>query len=682
MGAVFHQKPSPSSTSNEISSAINAVTAKSHLHRELALRNFEAALPSCTPSDLQTSLTLLLPLLSPENPWETLYGALKACTIVVVHFPVEDHFTTALTRHSLALIKHTEPRVRSATSGLIRALALHKGAAMWHEVGGKLLDHVAENLELDENQRLREAARVAAQELDARAADAKLNGLRMVHETEGWRGLETSLLALGDLLEACGSRMMAEIGEDKGLGMAEGMERLVEYVVRARTHPNRFVREAGLKVVERLAWSARGVESVEGSMTVMGLLVDRLKGVIQEGLEDNWSQVRYAASLAVRCAFEGLHVEMKRALYKELLPRMCINRHYVAEGVRNLSRDTWRKVIGRDGRIYLTKYLGTTIGFYETQCGADNHAVREAACQGLGELCEQLARDAVTPFVGQVIASLLVCFKDESWPVRDHACRALGGVVGKFATEAEMGGRLKEVFELFEAHLGDNIGSVRANCAQAFASACLQFERSHRVFGVERVLGVAVKLMRRMEMQPEEKYGEGGGRRDRESGYGAASKVARDNDVALHTNQTMYSCGSLAPKLRRGGGCMDHGFAREKRAWEEADGGMRLWGNLIAFGVEEGWEFFEEAVKVGELGVQLEFGQDMKMREGWLNVLGKVMEGAERGRIEGLTGRAVRVVEKCRKMDHKGVRNAAGSCGRAIRKVIGMKGYTEAEREN
>ncbi len=37
---------------------------------------------------------------------------------------------------------------------------------------------------------------------------------------------------------------------------------------------------------------------------------------------------------------------------------------------------------------------------------------------------------------------------------------------------------------------------------------------------------------------------------------------ARANDQQLHTDKTMFSCGSLAPKLQRGGSCMDHGFAR------------------------------------------------------------------------------------------------------------------------
>lgn len=43
-----------------------------------------------------------------------------------------------------------------------------------------------------------------------------------------------------------------------------------------------------------------------------------------------------------------------------------------------------------------------------------------------------------------------------------------------------------------------------------------------------------------------------------------------------HENQQMYSCGSLAPKLKRGGGCMDHGFSRKKEPWEETEGAVFL----------------------------------------------------------------------------------------------------------
>lgn len=38
--------------------------------------------------------------------------------------------------------------------------------------------------------------------------------------------------------------------------------------------------------------------------------------------------------------------------------------------------------------------------------------------------------------------------------------------------------------------------------------------------------------------------------------------VSRDNDPDVHTNRQVFSCGSLAPKLRRAAGCMDHSFRR------------------------------------------------------------------------------------------------------------------------
>lgn len=41
-------------------------------------------------------------------------------------------------------------------------------------------------------------------------------------------------------------------------------------------------------------------------------------------------------------------------------------------------------------------------------------------------------------------------------------------------------------------------------------------------------------------------------------------------------DHTLYSCGSLAPKLKRGGGCSDHGFTREKQPWEVSDGAVFL----------------------------------------------------------------------------------------------------------
>lgn len=54
----------------------------------------------------------------------------------------------------------------------------------------------------------------------------------------------------------------------------------------------------------------------------------------------------------------------------------------------------------------------------------------------------------------------------------------------------------------------------------------------------------------------------------------------RQNDIESHTNSQLYSCGSLAPKLRKGGagrlGCSDCQITRPKAPWEATDGCIYL----------------------------------------------------------------------------------------------------------
>jgi len=72
--------------------------------------------------------------------------------------------------------------------------------------------------------------------------------------------------------------------------------------------------------------------------------------LVARGLGDNWSQVRYASSLCARSFFlaiKGCEDQSVYAPFNEaLVPRMCLNRYYVAEGVRNYSIETWRQVFG------------------------------------------------------------------------------------------------------------------------------------------------------------------------------------------------------------------------------------------------------------------------------------------------------------------------------------------------
>jgi hypothetical protein len=53
---------------------------------------------------------------------------------------------------------------------------------------------------------------------------------------------------------------------------------------------------------------------------------------------------------------EALTPEEQDAQFPILLPAMCLNRYYVAEGVRLYSQQTWAQVMGDRGRAETAKY--------------------------------------------------------------------------------------------------------------------------------------------------------------------------------------------------------------------------------------------------------------------------------------------------------------------------------------
>ena len=153
---------------------------------------------------------------------------------------------------------------------------------------------------------------------------------------------------------------------------------------------------------------------------------------------------------------------------------MCLNRYYVAEGVRVYSIDTWKQVFGEKGRDIVKTYAEQICKYYTIQSMADNHAVREAACHCISELCTKVCADdessrlTFKPFIKDLLNALLDCFKDESWPVRDAACVACGFFVATFPEESEA--QFAELCDIWFAHLSDNIFSVRHHSALALAT--------------------------------------------------------------------------------------------------------------------------------------------------------------------------------------------------------------------
>ena len=180
------------------------------------------------------------------------------------------------------------------------------------------------------------------------------------------------------------------------------------------SHENRFVREAGYMLCDALAAScAQNGDDVAGGSSNLA-----------QGLSDNWSQVRYAASIATRTVVLSPSSAREDVL-SVLVPRMLLNRHYLAQGVQLYSRETWRLAFGERGRNVAAAHLGAVVAFYVSQAEADNHAVREATCHCAAELATNLSPDVLEPHVGDLVGALLACFRDESWTVRDAFLRSV-----------------------------------------------------------------------------------------------------------------------------------------------------------------------------------------------------------------------------------------------------------------
>lgn len=165
----------------------------------------------------------------------------------------------------------------------------------------------------------------------------------------------------------------------------------------------------------------------------------------------------------------------------------------------------------------------------------------------------------LSPYVPMLLQGLLMCFHDESWPVRDEACLACGIFCRAYPEECRPD--LKTLLARWTEQLTDQIWSVRENAAVALGDAIVAYGRPM----FDEVLAIVEKNLPTARDQPpmtREEY------------------KRRQNDIEAHTNSQLYSCGSLAPKLRKGGagriGCCNGALTRERMPWEATDGAIYL----------------------------------------------------------------------------------------------------------
>jgi hypothetical protein len=338
----------------------------------------------------------------------------------------------------------------------------------------------------------------------------------------------------------------------------------------AITHVNRHVRAAAIAVLEQLVVAA-GNDPAYWPYLENGALRATTVKVLKAGLADNWSQVRMAASVLNRVFWtmlqETCHFpqENMALLYPVLVPRMCLNRFYLAQGVKLYSHQTWKMVFPENGVQVVAQTIAPIVRYYVQMCDADNHVVREAACQAVAELSVKIGMNeehaaVLQPHVTVLLQALLMCFHDESWPVRDEACLACGTFCRAYPEECRT--ELETLWTRWTEQLTDQIWSVRADAAVALGQACQAYGQDF----FDRLMAFIKETLPSAKNQPKmtmEEY------------------KALQNNMEAHTDSQLYSCGSLAPKLKKKAGagrigCSNCGITRPKQPWEATDGCIYL----------------------------------------------------------------------------------------------------------
>lgn len=270
-------------------------------------------------------------------------------------------------------------------------------------------------------------------------------------------------------------------------------------------------------------------------------------------------------------------------IYPQLLPRMCLNRFYLAQGVKLYSQETWKILFGggNKGPQMVAQYAGAVSRYYAKMADADNHCVREAACQAIAELAEKIGtspdyKQFLAPHVPLLLQALVMCFFDESWPVRDEASLACGTFAKAYPDECRP--ELPSLLERWVEQLTDQIWSVREDAAIALADAI----RAYGSDVLDKLLPLLRELIPSARKQPAQTREE---------------MLARHNDPEAHTGSQMYSCGSLAPKLgrgsavannKKGGPCGSNcNMTRDRMPWEATDGCIYMLKELFKLSSED-----------------------------------------------------------------------------------------------
>jgi len=384
----------------------------------------------------------------------------------------------------LDLLNHAEPRIRQLCISFLPVFrSVSSASALFDTLGNPLLARIKTTF-------------VRSAELQTSVLGGTESSVPL-DDTTGWSTLETSLLAYHELVRCCGRDALMLVVS----GSSDTCDLLI---TSASAHQNRFVREATISFIQScccmIASSAAQVldascvftasqkqeaspamgQAYRGAMTKDWKLSWQIADALVLGLGDNWSRIRQASCAATQAFISGLATDSDRdPFWGMLLPNICLNRFYAAEGVKSTALETWAGLVGTAGRDFVAKYVGSFIYVYADSSKSNNHMVSEAACSAMAEIVCRIEKFAVRPHLAPLVQALDACLTDDSWPVRDSSCIAVGSLLKHYGSEAIeiTPSLLDNFFAVCNRHLKDSIWSLRENAAVALGDA-IQCESS------------------------------------------------------------------------------------------------------------------------------------------------------------------------------------------------------------
>jgi hypothetical protein len=369
-------------------------------------------------------------LFQESEQWE---NVAFACLLYIhafgINLPADDNIVIAemaiIKMHSF--LQHIEPRVRSTAAKLIGMMSTKLGFFVYTKLRGIIHACVLH----DHDREVLTRPVVLGNETEL-----------ALDEVTGWRALESSYTAFKELVYGMQQYVNSPARKNDVIneGLSSGgstnevsndlcslrwtpsskiaplqQQDIDVFLTGAALHVNRYVRQAGCELIQVMCaprplpppcvhpsvdldhkTSQKQVKKSDVKIDENEPSGELILGVCQMlavGLQDSWCQVRLVATQATStflavmntqyCQFPGLENDI---IWPYLLPRLCLNRHYCTDSVRDNAHRAWKGGMGSRGRTLLCEHIEATVGYYLSMSRHKNHMVCEAACAAMAEL--------------------------------------------------------------------------------------------------------------------------------------------------------------------------------------------------------------------------------------------------------------------------------------------------------